>query len=113
MQHLDLWSGEPYFQDWLLVKKSSSIDPEAPEKTILSVFERYFVHLEVLNAIFCIFVQALSKKFEVIEEKCTKAYYLLSVFLQTDQMRRLMWSSGFYFCLLSSPVNGLPFPVRI
>ena len=42
--------------------------------------------LDVSNAIFCIFVQALSTKFEVIEEKCTKAYYLLSVFpdLQTD-----------------------------
>ena len=90
VRHLDLWSGEPFFQDWLLVKKSSSIDPEAPEysRDILSI-------LEVLNAIFCIFVQALSKKFEVIEEKCTKAYYLLSVFLQTDQMRRLMWSFGF------------------
>ena len=41
--------------------------------------------LEVLNTIFYIFVQALSRKFEVIEEKCTKAY-LWSVFLQTNQM---------------------------
>ena len=41
--------------------------------------------LEVLNAIFCIFVQALLRKLEVIQKNCTKAYYLLSVFLQTDQ----------------------------
>ena len=44
VRHLDLWSGEPFFQDRLLVKKSSFIDPETPEKAILSVFERYFVH---------------------------------------------------------------------
>ena len=44
VRHLDLWSGEPCFQDRLLVKKSSFIDPETPEKAILSVFERYFVH---------------------------------------------------------------------
>ena len=42
VRHLDLWSGEPFFQDSLLVKKSSFIDPETPEKAILSVFERYF-----------------------------------------------------------------------
>ena len=41
------------------------------------------------------------------EEKCTKQYSLLSVFLQTDQMWRLMWSSGFHFCLFSSPVRNL------
>ena len=40
--------------------------------------------LEVLNVIFRIFVQTLSKKIEVIEKKCTKAYYVLSVLLQTD-----------------------------
>ena len=98
-----------FFQDWLLVKKSSSIDPETPEETIMSVFKSYLVHLEVLNAIFCIFVQALSRKFEVTEEKCTRPCSLLSVFPQTDQVWRVMWSSGFHFCLLSSPVNDLPF----
>ena len=55
---------------------------------------------DVLNAIFCIFVQVLSRKFEVIEENRTKPSSLLSVFLQTDQMWPLMWSSGFHFCLL-------------
>ena len=32
-------------QDWRLVKKSSSIDPETPEKAIISVFKSYLVHL--------------------------------------------------------------------
>ena len=93
VQHLDFWSGVPFFQDWLLVKKSSSIDPEMPEKAITSVFlavkTAIWSILENLNVILCIFVQALSRKFEVIKEKCTKAYYFLSVFLQTDQMWRL------------------------
>ena len=33
-----------FFQDWLLVKKSSSINPEKPEKAIISVFKSYLVH---------------------------------------------------------------------
>ena len=33
-----------FFQDWLLVKKSSSIDPETPEEAIISVFKSYLVH---------------------------------------------------------------------
>ena len=33
------------FQDWRLVKKSSSIDPEMPKKAIISVFKSYLVHL--------------------------------------------------------------------
>ena len=33
------------FQHWRLVKKSSSIDPETPEKAIISVFKSYLVHL--------------------------------------------------------------------
>ena len=98
VRHLDLWSGEPFFQNSLLVKKFLF---HRLWDAIISVFEDILYILEVLNAIFC------------HEEKCTKAYYLLSVFLQTDQMWGLMWSSGFYFCLLSSPVNDLPFPVRI
>ena len=92
--------------------KSSSIDRETPEKAIISVCKRDLVHFGILNAIFCIFVKALSRKFEVIEENCTKPCWLLSVFLQTDQVWRVMWSSGFHFCLLSSPVNDLPFADR-
>ena len=33
------------FQDWRLLKKSPSIDPETPEKAIISVFKSYLVHL--------------------------------------------------------------------
>ena len=55
---------------------------------------------EVLNAIFCIFVQVLSRKFKVIEENRTKPSSLLSVILQTYETWPLMWSSGFHFCLL-------------
>ena len=33
------------FQDWRLVKKSSSIDPETPERAIISVFKSCLVHL--------------------------------------------------------------------
>ena len=32
------------FQNWLLVKKSSSIDPQTPEEAIISVFTSYLVH---------------------------------------------------------------------
>ena len=64
--------------------------------------------LEVLNATFYIFVQVLSRKFEVIEEKCAKPYSLLLVFLQTDQMWPLMWfhwwSRNFLFCKGESEV---------
>ena len=55
---------------------------------------------EVLNAIFCIFVQVLWRKFEVIEDNRTNPCSLMSVFIQTDQIWPLMWSSGFHFCLL-------------
>ena len=75
-----------FFQDWLLMKKSSSIGPEKPEKAIISAFKGYLVHFGSFIRIFCMFVQALSRKFEVTEEKCTKPYSLLSVFLQADQM---------------------------
>ena len=69
-------------QDWLLGKKSSSIDPEMPKKAIISVFKNYLVHFGSFKRhIFFIFGQALSRKFDVIEEKCTKPYSLLSVFL--------------------------------
>ena len=64
-----------FFQDWLLMKKSSSVDPETPEKAIISVFKSYLVHI-------LYFCASVSRKFEVIEEKCTKPCSLLSVFPQ-------------------------------
>ena len=38
-------SGGQFFKIGVLVKKSSSIDPETPEKAIISVFKSYLVHL--------------------------------------------------------------------
>ena len=42
---LDFCSGEQFFKIGVLVKKSSSIDPETPEKATTSVFKSYLVHL--------------------------------------------------------------------
>ena len=81
-------------------EESSSIDPETPEKAIISVFKSYLVNLGSFKRHILYFVQVLSRKFEVIEENRTKPNSLLSAFLQTDQMWPLMWSSGFHFCLL-------------
>ena len=83
-----------------------------PEKAIISVFKSYLVHFGSFKRHILYFCASIVEKFEIIEEKCTKAYYWLSVFLQTDQMWRLMWSSGFHFCLFSSPLNDLHFSVR-
>ena len=110
--HFDFWSGEPFFKIGFWWKNPFSLTLRRPRKVLYHYSRAIWFILEVLNAIFCILRQALSRKFEVIEEKCTKAYYLLSAFLQADQMWRLMWSSGFHFCLLSSPVNDLPFSVK-
>ena len=95
VRHLDLWSGEPFFKIGFWWKNPLPSTLRRPRKLFYQYSRDILSILEVLNAMICIFVQALSKKFEVIEEKCTNAYYLLSVFLQADQMRRLMWSFGF------------------
>ena len=84
------------FQDWRLVRKSSSIDPETPEKAIISVFKSYLVHLGSFKRHILYFCASIVEN----EENCTKPCALLSVFLRTDQMWPLMWSSGFHFCLL-------------
>ena len=62
VRHLDLWSGEPFFQDWLLVKKSSFIYPETPEKAIISVFERSFVHFGSFKHHILYFCASIVKK---------------------------------------------------
>ena len=110
VRRLDFSSGEPFSRLAFGEKNLVPSTLRHPRKLLYQYSRAIWSILEVLNAIFCIFVQALSRKFEIIEEKCTKPYSLLSVSLQMDQMFRLMWSSGFYFCLLSSPVNDLPFP---
>ena len=45
VRQLYFCSGEQFFKIGVLVKKSSSIDPETPEKAIISVFKSYLVHL--------------------------------------------------------------------
>ena len=45
VRQLDFCSGEQFFKIGVLVKKSSSTDPETPEKAIISVFKSYLVHL--------------------------------------------------------------------
>ena len=45
MRQLDFRSDEQFFKIGVLVKKSSSIDPETPEKAMISVFKSYLVHL--------------------------------------------------------------------
>ena len=136
------------FQSWLSVKKSSSIDPERPEKAITSalmsspnfrrlhrvvfssqqcrywgskndskwsfqiqaILKSYLVHFGSFNLHILYFHASVVEKFEVIAEKCPKPYLLLSVLLLTDQMWRLISSSGLHFCLKHSPVNDLPLP---
>ena len=95
VRHLDLWSGEPFFKIGFWWENPLPSTLRRPRKLLYQYSWDILSILEVLNAIFCIFVQALWKKFEVIKEKCTNVCYLLSVFLQTDQMCRLMWSFGF------------------
>ena len=98
-----------FFQDWLLVKKSSSINPEKPEKAIISVFKSYLVHFGSFKCHIVYFCASIVEKIRSHWGEVQKPCSLLSVFLQTDQVWRVMWSSGFHFCLLSSPVNDLPF----
>ena len=86
MQRFDFWSGEPFFQSWLLTKKSSCIDPEGPEKAIISVLKSYLVHFGTFKLHILYFIANVVEIFEVSEEQCTKPYSLLSVQLQTDQM---------------------------
>ena len=91
----DFWSGEPFFKICFWWKNPLPSTLICPRKLLYQYSRAVWSILEVLNAIFCIFVWALLRKLEVIQKNCAKAYYLLSVFLQTDQMRRLMWSFGF------------------
>ena len=93
--------GEQFFKIGVLLKKSSSIDPETPEKAIISVFKSYLVHLGSFKRYILYFCASIVEKIRNNwEDDHTKPCSLLSVFIQTDQMWPLMWSSGFHFCLL-------------
>ena len=101
VRQLDFCSGEQFFKIGVLVKNSSSIDPETPEKAIISAFKRYLVHLGSFKRHILYFCASVVEKIRSHwGEPRTKPCSSLSVFLQTDQMWPLMWSSGFHFCLL-------------
>ena len=53
-----------FFQDWLLVKKSSSIDPETPEKAIISVFKSYLDHFGSFKRHIWYFSASIVKKIQ-------------------------------------------------
>ena len=74
-----------FFQSWLSVKKSSSIDPERPEGAIISILKGYLVHFGSFKPHIWCFHASIVKKFKVIGEKCTSPYSMLSVLLRTDQ----------------------------
>ena len=74
-----------FFQSWFSVEKSSSIDPERPDEAIITILKSYLVHFGSFKPHIWCFHASIVKKFEVIGEKCTSPYSLLSVFLQTDQ----------------------------
>ena len=100
------------FQDWLLVKNSSSIDPETPDKAIISVFKSYLVHLGSFKRHIFYFCASIVEKIrshwgEVHEAK----FVVVSVPTNGSSVacNVVIWLS-FTFCLLSSPVNDLPFP---
>ena len=80
MRQLDFYSGGQFFKIGVLVKKSYSIDPETPEKAIISVFKSYLVHLGSFKRYILYFCAS------IVEDNRTKPCSLLSVFIQTDQM---------------------------
>ena len=103
VRHLDFCSGERFFKISFWWRNPLPSTLRSPRKPWYQYSRAIWRHILYSCA-------SIVDKFEVIEEKCTKPCSLLSVFLQTDQVWRVMWSSGFHFCLLSYPVNDLPFP---
>ena len=83
VRHLDFCSGERFFKLQAFGEEILFHRPwNARESHNISIQELFGSHFKSFKCqIFCIFVQALSRKFEVIEEKCTKPCSLLSVFL--------------------------------
>ena len=95
VRHLDFCSGKRFFKIGFWWRNPLPTTLRRPRKPQYQYSRAIWSILEVSNAIFFTFVQGLLRKFEVVEEKCTKPCLLLSVFLQTDQVWRVMWSSGF------------------
>ena len=51
-----------FFQDLLLVKKSSFVDPEMPEKAIISVFKSYLVYFGSFKCYILYFCASIVEK---------------------------------------------------
>ena len=77
VQRLDFWSGEPFFKICFWWKNPLPLTLRCPRRLLYQYSRAIWSILEVLNAIFCIFVQALLRKLEVIQKNCTKAYYFI------------------------------------
>ena len=73
VRRLDFWSGEPFFKIGFWWKNPLSSTLRRPRKLVYQY--SIWSILEVLNAIFFIFVQPLLRKLEVIEEKVHEAIF--------------------------------------
>ena len=82
------------------MKKSSSIDPETPERSIISVFKSYLVHLGSFKRHILYFCASIVENIRSHRREPHEAMFVVVSVLQTDQMWPLMWSPGFHFCLL-------------
>ena len=60
---LDFSSGEPFFKIGFWWKKSCSINPETPEKAIISVFKSYLVHFGSFKRHILYFCASIVEKF--------------------------------------------------
>ena len=88
-----------FFHDWPLVKKSSSIDPETSENAIISVFKSYLFHF-----------RSFKRHILFLCGRCRENQKSL----RRSARRHIIRCQCSYkrICLLSSPVNDLPFSVR-
>ena len=76
VRQLYFCSGEQFFKIGVLVKKSSSIDPETPEKAIISVFKSYLVHLGSFKRHILFFCASIVEK---IRSHCGEPYEAMFV----------------------------------
>ena len=92
-----------FFQDWILVKKSSSIGPEKPEKTIISAFKSYLVHFGSFKRIFCILCKhcrenskSLRRMSGYIVAQSASLYALLFVIINIYSVYSIYFSVGHF-----------------
>ena len=86
VRQLDFCSGEQFFKIGVWWRNPLPSTLRRPRKPWYQYSRAIWSIWEVLNAIFCIFVQVLSRKFEVIEEnRTTHAHYRNTVPLMKRQ----------------------------